>query len=228
METINEKTHEFKTEFILKAGMEISGLSTASRGTLGAIVFKDGKPMILTNKHVITTDDPEQTERNREKLLVRVKEHDWDVAPELLKRIEEGEIPVFHPQYPRGDKRAKIVAFVSEAYDEYDAALCEIIIPLEQIDREIDADPIEPTEGRDVFKTGCETGLSIGNIKQVECNILIIEKIVSRYADSGAVFVESGTNKPVGLLFKVDSDYTYAYKMTTLAAKMGFSFKKTH
>ncbi len=123
MET-NDKTHEYNNEFILKAGIEISGLSTASRGTLGAIVYKDGQPMILTNKHVIITDDPEETENNRQMLLERVHDRGWDLSDELLARIREGEIPVFHPRYYGGDKQAKIVAFVTHVSEIYDAALC--------------------------------------------------------------------------------------------------------
>ena len=122
MET--NKTHQYQEEFTLKAGLAISGFSTASKGTLGAIVYKDGTQMILTNAHVVGEEDHKEAEKNRELLLVRIKERGWQLPEALIERIEKGETPVFHPPYYGGQKEAKLVAFVTEVTMELDHAIC--------------------------------------------------------------------------------------------------------
>ena len=49
---------------------------------------------------------------------------------------------------------------------------------------------------------------------------------VSEPGDSCSVFVASGTNIPVGLLFKGDHTYTYANDLTAIQEEMQFTFKK--
>ncbi|MDO5970497.1 hypothetical protein Q4Q35_11835 [Flavivirga aquimarina] len=229
-----EKTHEYTGEFTLKAGIAISSFSSATKGTLGAIVYKEGKPMILTNEHVVITDDPEEEKRNKKLLIDRVKDRGWSLPDDILRRIEKGDIPVFHPPYNGGEKEAKIIAFVTETDTEFDAALCEIVVPLENISREILGEtlgePIPPEEDSNIYKVGCITDTTAGNVHQVSGKNILVKKIgkstVSEPGDSGAVFIKSGTNSPIGLLHKGDDDYTYANALVSIQAKMGFTFRK--
>lgn len=159
----SKKTHEYNGEFTLKAGMAISILQNASKGSLGAIVYstKDNKPMLLTNKHVITYSKKEAKEYNMNKglILERLKHGQWILDKSLKARIEKGDIPVFHPPYQGGNKDAKIIAFVTRVSDQYDAALCELL-PNVKYDAEIKYEALgrikDPVESSNVFKGNIE------------------------------------------------------------------------
>ncbi|MDJ0835843.1 MAG: trypsin-like peptidase domain-containing protein [Acidobacteriota bacterium] len=236
MRAENTKSHNYDGT-VLKPGMEISCASNASSGTLGAIVYDNssGKPMILTNYHVVSTDDPEEESNNLKLILQRVKHAGWALDEEVAGRIDAGEKPVFCTKYGGGLKSAKIVAFVTRYDKTLDAAVCQLLKGV-KFDPDINYQPVTrtttPVQGKNVYKVGKVTGQTSGKIKQVDNStpVIIIEKIgrakVAEQGDSGAVFIDSETDKAVGLLFKGDDQYTYARPISRVESALGISFKK--
>lgn len=226
-------SHDFNERFTVIPGISISTLSHDSSGTLGAIVYKNGSQMLLTNRHVVIN---EENERNRELLLNRVKYNKLRISERLLVRIQDGEMPVFHPPYQGGNTSAKIIAFVTETCSSLDAALCELVISPEFVKRTISgrdlAHPTDPGEGETVFKFGATTKYREGVIVQVSGNTILIRdntrRVFAEPGDSGSLVVEAERNRPVGLYSRYHSETEthIAFNINAIKDTMEFSFIK--
>ncbi|MEL6534587.1 MAG: hypothetical protein AAFQ98_04205, partial [Bacteroidota bacterium] len=172
MDSITPNAHTYSPDdFTLSPGMAISTFQSASRGTCGAIVFStaNGKPMLLTNRHVVDWEDKEYRE-NQDLFLQRLDHETIRIDPEVEKKIRDGGVPVFHPPYNGGEKKAKVVGFVTRSSSVSDAVVCELL-PEVEYDREVNSQPMgkisEPDEGAYVFKKGVVTGNTSGVVHQV-------------------------------------------------------------
>lgn len=237
-----KKKVNFKDEFDLKAGIKISSLHSGS-GTLGAIVYKSGKPMLLTNAHVVKPEDDKERKEyssNKELMLQRAQFGRLEISEESKQRIEKGETPVFHPPYEQGENEAsRIIGFVSEMDESVDAALVELVVPAEHIDRSIGytgeylKEPVSPAHNQEVFKHGAVTGRTVGKVEGLTTDTMVIRsqngnKPFSDHGDSGSTIMtmKNDQMRPVGLLHKGKNGNTFAFPMIKVQEKLGFTFKK--
>lgn len=178
-----------RTSFYKKlvGGIEISGATFDSSGTLGVVVMCGDKPMILTNAHVI--GDPKDDDAKKKILgLMVMKIKAQAMKPpcgeELWQRIlKENLTPVFQPKCAGGySKDSRIVAVLSSRYEMLDAALCEIVDA--EASTEIEAEPnfkikgvVDPVKDMLVMKSGKKTGVTYGKITAITGNEFIISHV---------------------------------------------------
>jgi hypothetical protein len=170
---------------ILQGGIEISAATPASSGTLGAIVTstETGKPMILTNRHVVSDDADEEAVReslNLLKLKVKAGAQPWWWKEEYCELLERY-FPVFQPAYRGGSKESRLVAWVTLASKASDAAVCTLADGVKS-DPAVLANPSYriPAIGKArndmlVMKSGKETEVTWGVVTAISDDNIIIE-----------------------------------------------------
>ena len=120
----------------IKGGIQISGATHSSEGTLGYIVRNEDtmRAAVLTNKHVVSDDQAAQEIDQNIKLILQRTQYgkkppcSEKTCEQLARGFSQGRVrPVFQPAYMGGtNPAARIVAFVSRLSGVSDAALCEV------------------------------------------------------------------------------------------------------
>lgn len=213
----------------LYAGISIGNAGNA--GTLGAVVFKDGFPSILSNNHVLIIDQDQALNIRQPgsvdggTLSDTVGRANWwvKVDPELDNFVDAG--------------LAKL---------DDDVLFSKEILDIGRYDPNIAA----PEIGMDVQKSGRTTGHVSGKIEAIGVSVavqdgrfidqdgnprlLLFKNLVAlapgimiQSGDSGSVIwtkPESGLPKPVALAFASSDKIAFAAPMSTVKSRLGFSF----
>lgn len=180
----------------IKGGIQISGATHASEGTLGYVVRNDTtmRGAILTNRHVISDDDAAaQINQNVDLIIQRAARGKAPPCSEAaFKQLVDGFAggqgqvrPVFQPAYMGGtNPAARIVAFAKKMSGVSDAALCDVAEGFTNYHCQVVASPdfiipgqAQPQEGMKVMKSGAKTGMTYGRIKQIEGAVVLIEPL---------------------------------------------------
>lgn len=234
----------------LKAGLEISTGTFDASGTLGAIVYdaNDASPMILTNMHVVLgltaveqSDVKSQVKKTVDLLLTKFKASALDLPEEVLSILKsENPYPVFYPKAQGGTNRdAKIVAFVERWDKETDAAVCRLL-PNVRYESAYDEGMIlkpvaePPIEKYAVTKIGKTTGRTVGIVKQVTGQLILIERVGGKESkapladpgDSGSLWIDAQRKAAVGLLHKGDANFSYAYSAKLVAQRLAIKYNR--
>lgn len=238
---------------VLRGGIAISAATHADRGTLGAIVIstESGRPLILTNRHVVYGEAEEaQVAQNLGLMVSRgVGHRPWYTA-EFLTAIAGTGRPIFQPPYMGGmNRHARPVAWVRRVSKSLDAAVAELFPDVEH-SLDVIGPPSrpefqitgigEPRKGMIVMKSGALTGITYGRIRGVAGADVIIdyhsdlpwwpEGPVADHGDSGSVWVDPESLRAVALLtggryIRGTHNYSTALHMGVVAEKLGFRFR---
>ena len=198
-------------------GVGIGDTLSPILGTFGCVVKKDGKRMLLSNRHVIVPN---------------TGIGDTKVIQGSIDNVI-GDVKLF-TEYKEQPGKNYADCAIAEVYNDANM-LTEI---LDESDRPtiIPSGTTEPHKGQRVVKSGAKTGLVTGEVLYTDVlatisagevpydfEDAIITTLISKDGDSGSLLLEKGTNKAVGLAFAADPDkrYTIACKISHVLTAMG-------
>ena len=198
-------------------GVGIGDTHSPILGTFGCVVKKEGKRMLLSNRHVIVPHTG----------IGDTKVIQGDIDNVI------GEVKLFTRYKDQPGKNYADCA-IAEVYN--DANMLTEILDENDQPTIIPSGTTEPHIGQRVLKSGARTGLVTGEVLYTgalatisagavpyDFEDVIITTLISKDGDSGSILLEEGTNKAVGLVFAADPDkrYTIACKISNVLTAMG-------